>query len=70
MSNLSVNFLNYTLKNPLIAASGTFGFGENYQKIFSSDELGGMVLKGLTPEARVGNDGFVLQKLLLECSIL
>ena len=60
MSNLSVNFLNYTLKNPLIAASGTFGFGENYQKIFSADELGGMVLKGLTPEARVGNDGIRL----------
>ena len=60
MSNLSINFLNHKLKNPLIAASGTFGFGENYQEFFPPNELGGMVLKGLTPEPRSGNDGIRL----------
>ncbi|MGL4676863.1 MAG: dihydroorotate dehydrogenase [Brevinema sp.] len=57
---LSIKFLDYSLKNPLIAASGTFGFGENYQDFFPPQELGGIALKGLTPEARFGNEGIRL----------
>ncbi len=54
---LSLKFLDHTLKNPIIAASGTFGFGENYKEFFDPSELGGISLKGLTPEVRFGNEG-------------
>ncbi len=57
MSRLKTNFLNHSLKNPLVAASGTFGFGENYNQFFDPSILGGISLKGLTPEARFGNEG-------------
>lgn len=45
------------LKNPLIAASGAFGFGENYKNFFDPSLLGGIALKGITPEPRFGNEG-------------
>ncbi|MGL4393834.1 MAG: dihydroorotate dehydrogenase [Brevinema sp.] len=54
---LNTSFLNHELKNPLIAASGTFGFGQNYKDFFDPSELGGISLKGLTPEPRFGNEG-------------
>jgi len=57
MSKLSTTFFNQILKNPLIAASGTFGFGENYQEFFNPNDLGGIALKGLTLEPRFGNIG-------------
>lgn len=55
MSNLSVNLLNKTLKNPVIAASGTFGFGVEFQRFFDPSLLGGISLKALTPEKKSGN---------------
>lgn len=45
------------LKNPVIASSGTFGFGEEYKNIFDVALLGAISSKGLTLEAREGNSG-------------
>ncbi len=45
------------LKNPVIASSGTFGFGEEYKNIFDAAVLGAIASKGLTLEAREGNGG-------------
>lgn len=60
MATLNISFLNHRLKNPLIAASGTFGFGACYTKFFDPNILGGIALKGITPEARFGNTGIRL----------
>ena len=43
------------LKNPVLAASGTFGFGEEYSQLFVLKELGAIVVNGLTLEPRPGN---------------
>lgn len=53
--DLSVNLAGVTLKNPIVAASGTFGFGEEYGQFFDLSELGAICVKGLTPERREGN---------------
>ncbi|MBZ9609096.1 dihydroorotate dehydrogenase [Clostridium estertheticum] len=45
------------LKNPVIAASGTFGFGEEYSKYYDIGRLGGISSKGLTINEKQGNDG-------------
>ena len=55
MIDLSVNLCGVTLKNPLIAASGTFGFGEEYGAFYDVGVLGGISSKGLTPCPREGN---------------
>lgn len=44
-----------TLKNPVLTASGTYGFGEEYASFCPVDRLGGITLKGITPEPRLGN---------------
>ena len=46
-----------TMKNPVIAASGTFGFGQEYDQYFDISQLGGVSSKGLTLEERFGNEG-------------
>jgi len=46
-----------TLKNPVIAASGTFGFGAEYSQFFDVSKLGGICTKGLTLSRREGNPG-------------
>lgn len=46
-----------TFKNPVLAASGTFGFGEEYAPFFDPGLLGGICTKGLTLRPREGNDG-------------
>lgn len=43
------------LKNPVLAASGTFAFGEEYASLFGLETLGALVVKGLTLEPRQGN---------------
>ncbi|GHV32832.1 dihydroorotate dehydrogenase [Clostridia bacterium] len=45
------------LKNPVIAASGTFGFGGEYSEFYDVGKLGGLCTKGLTLEPRQGNSG-------------
>ncbi len=54
--DLSVNIAGLRLKNPVIAASGTFGFGREFSKYFDLNRLGGISVKGLTLEPRKGND--------------
>ncbi|MFL0194516.1 dihydroorotate dehydrogenase [Clostridium sp. WILCCON 0269] len=44
-------------KNPVIAASGTFAFGEEYNEIYDVSKLGGICSKGLTLEKKEGNSG-------------
>ncbi|MBP5158627.1 MAG: dihydroorotate dehydrogenase, partial [Treponema sp.] len=53
----SVRIAGVKFNNPVIAASGTFGFGQNYRGITDVNVLGGIVGKGVTLEARPGNPG-------------
>ena len=55
--DLSVEIAGIRLKNPLIAASGTFGYGSEYAEIFDVSCLGGICTKGLTLHPRQGNSG-------------
>ena len=55
MADLSVDLGFYTLKNPLIPASGTFGYGEEFAPFLDLDILGALVLKGIYKNARPGN---------------
>ncbi len=55
MANLSVNICGVELKNPVIAASGTFGFGREFNELYDIGVLGGVSTKGLTMELRAGN---------------
>ncbi|MBE6904071.1 MAG: dihydroorotate dehydrogenase [Ruminococcaceae bacterium] len=55
MADLSVNIAGVTLKNPLVTASGTFGFGFEYNKFFDISKLGAVCVKGLTLKERQGN---------------
>lgn len=54
---LSVDFCGINFKNPIIAASGTFGFGEEFNKLYDVGILGGICTKGLTLHKREGNSG-------------
>ena len=53
--DLSVNFAGIPLKNPVIAASGTFGYGVEFADIVHLGKLGGFVVKGLSKEPMIGN---------------
>ncbi|NLW02594.1 MAG: dihydroorotate dehydrogenase [Clostridiaceae bacterium] len=53
--DLTVNIAGLSLKNPVIAASGTFGFGREYSAFFNLSRLGGIAVKGLTLKPRKGN---------------
>jgi dihydroorotate dehydrogenase (NAD+) catalytic subunit len=53
--DLSVNFAGIQLKNPVIAASGTFGYGIEFEDVVHLDKLGGFVVKGLSREPMAGN---------------
>ena len=55
MADLSVDLGFCILKNPLIPASGTFGYGEEFLPFFDLDILGALVLKGIYKNARPGN---------------
>ena len=53
--DLSVDLAGVTLKNPVVMASGTFGFGREYSQFYDLSELGGICVKGLTAQRREGN---------------
>ncbi len=55
MVNLKVKLSNVELQNPIIPASGTFGFGQEYRRFYDLNILGGISLKGTTQHPRFGN---------------
>ncbi|MFA7725130.1 MAG: dihydroorotate dehydrogenase [Candidatus Izemoplasmatales bacterium] len=55
MVNLHTNLLGMSLDNPIIPASGTFGFGGEYTKYYDINILGSIVTKAITKEPRTGN---------------
>lgn len=57
MVNLNVKIKNLNFKNPVIMASGTFGFGKEYNEIYDIEKLGGISSKGLTLNQKDGNNG-------------
>ena len=56
-SRLEVDFAGIKFKNPVILASGTCGFGKEFNEYFDIQKLGGISSKGLTLNYRAGNDG-------------
>lgn len=52
---LEINIPGLRLKNPIIPASGCFGFGEEYAKYYDIGKLGSIMIKATTPKARFGN---------------
>jgi dihydroorotate dehydrogenase (NAD+) catalytic subunit len=56
MNKLAVSLPGLELKNPIIPASGCFGFGEEYAKYFNLEKLGSIMIKATTPQARYGNE--------------
>lgn len=55
MAKLSVNIGSLALKNPVLTASGTFGYGEEFAPFIDLNRLGGYIIKGTTLEHREGN---------------
>ena len=55
MGDLRVNIKNLSLKNPVLTASGTFGYGEEFSDFIDLSRLGGIVVKGTTINHREGN---------------
>ena len=56
MAKLEVNIGSLALKNPVMTASGTFGYGLEFQDFVSLDGIGGIIVKGTTLKPREGND--------------
>lgn len=55
MNRLEVRFGKLKFKNPILPASGTFGFGREYGQFIDLQVLGGIVTKSITPNPRIGN---------------
>ena len=55
MADLKMNIGGIKIKNPVMAASGTFGFGEEFSKIYNINKLGAIIVKGITLLPREGN---------------
>jgi len=53
--NLAVNIAGIKMKNPVMVASGTFGYGEEYAELVDLNKLGAIVVKGITLEPQPGN---------------
>lgn len=60
MVNLKTNAMGIVFKNPVLTASGTYGFGEEFSEIYDVSILGGICSKGLTLLPRSGNSGIRL----------
>lgn len=54
-NSLAISIPGLELKNPIIPASGCFGFGEEYAKYYDLGKLGSIMIKATTPQARFGN---------------
>ena len=57
MSRLNIDFCGVQFKNPVIPASGTFGYGREYEQFYPLSRLGGISVKGTTLNRREGNPG-------------
>lgn len=55
MADLRVNIGSFELRNPVMTASGTFGYGQEYAPLTDLSRLGGIIVKGTTLEPRQGN---------------
>jgi len=55
VSRLTVHIGNLSLKNPILTASGTFGYGQEYQSFVDLNKLGGIISKTITLKPRIGN---------------
>ena len=55
VSLLKQSVFGVEFKNPVIAASGTFGFGDEFTDFYEVTEIGGFVTKSVTPDLRTGN---------------
>ena len=55
MADLKVNIGNLEFKNPVLTASGTFGYGIEFEDFLDINSLGGIIVKGTTLEHREGN---------------
>ena len=57
MVDLSIKIKDFTLKNPIITASGTYGYNNEFDVFCDAKNLGAIVTKGITLEPRIGNEG-------------
>lgn len=57
MNRLETDFLGISMVNPIMGASGTFGFGIEYEDFLDLQKVGAVISKGITPLPRPGNDG-------------
>src|SRR5674476_204490 len=55
MANLNINIGKLQLKNPVMTASGTFGYGTEYSDFMDISRIGGIIVKGTTLRDRQGN---------------
>ena len=55
MADLSVNIGELQMKNPVMTASGTFGYGEEFADFIDITRIGGIIVKGTTLHKREGN---------------
>ena len=55
MGKLEIDYCGVKFRNPIVTASGTFGFGYEYDQYVSLNEYGGFAAKGLTRQERAGN---------------
>ena len=56
MADLKVNIGGLQMKNPVMTASGTFGYGLEFADFVPLDQIGGIIVKGTTLRPREGND--------------
>lgn len=56
MAKTAINIGNLKLKNPVMTASGTFGYGVEFADLVNLEDIGGIIVKGTTLHAREGND--------------
>ena len=55
MADLSINIAGMQMKNPVMTASGTFGYGLEYADFINLEDIGGIIVKGTTLKPREGN---------------
>ena len=56
MADIRTNIAGLAMKNPVMTASGTFGYGMEFADVVNLEEIGGIIVKGTTLHPREGND--------------